>query len=35
MSNTPNKEEYMLKMQADIKGGLYALDEKENWLDNM
>ena len=33
MSNTPNKEEYMLKMQADIKGGLYALDEKENWLD--
>lgn len=33
MNNTPNTEEYMLNMQADIRRGLCALDEKENWLD--
>lgn len=33
MNNTPNTEEYMLKMQADIRRGLCALDEKENWLE--
>lgn len=31
-NNTPNTEEYMLKMQADIRRGLCALDENENWL---
>ena len=33
MDNTLNTKEYMLKMQADIRRGLYALDEKDNWLE--
>ena len=32
-SNTPNKEDYVLNMQADIRRGLSALDEKKNWID--
>ena len=34
MSNTSNKkQDYMLKMQADIRHGLNSLVEKESWLD--
>ena len=33
MNNTPNKEDFMLKMQADIRRGLCALDKNENWLE--
>lgn len=32
-SNTPNREDYILKMQADIRRGLCTIDEKENWID--
>lgn len=33
MINTPNKEEYMLNMQDNIRRGLCALDSNENWLE--